>query len=103
MSETETKLEKRTETKTAQIARQRRGSVPKEVLELSRKQAKLWQKIRDALQGGPLTVLELHAATGLPTDEILWYLMAWKKYGRILEGQQCEDYYKYVLPKEERK
>ena len=103
MSGTERKLENRTETKTAQVARQHRGGVPKELMELSREQARIRQKIREALKSGPLTVPELHAATGLPTDEILWYLMAWKKYGRILEGEQCEDYYKYALAEEERK
>ena len=103
MSGMERKVEKRTETKTTQIARQRRGGVPKELTELSREQARIHKKIREALEGGPMTVPELHAATGLPTDKILWYLMAWKKYGRILEDEQCEDYYKYALPKEERK
>ena len=73
------------------------------MLELSREQARIHKKIREALEGGPMTVPELHAATGLRTDEIFWYLMAWKKYGRIREGEQCEDYYKYALAEEERK
>ena len=103
MSGTEGKVENRTDTKTAQIARQRRGGVPKELLELSRQQARIDKKIREVLKGGPMTVPELHAATGLPTDEILWYLMAWKKYGRIVEDEQCEDYFRYALPEEERK
>jgi hypothetical protein len=103
MSETEKKAENRTETKTAQVARQRRGGVPKELMELSREQARIHRKIREALKSGPLTVPELYAATGLAADEILWYLMAWKKYGRILEGEPCEDYYQYALAEEERK
>ena len=103
MSGMERKVEKRTETKTTQIARQRRGGVPKELLELSREQARIRQKIREALKSGPMTVPELHAVTAIPTDEIFWYLMAWKKYGKIREGEQCEDYYKYALAEEERK
>jgi hypothetical protein len=99
----EREVENRTETKTAQIARQRRGGVPKELMELSREQARMRQKIREALKSGPLTVPELRAATDVPADEIFWYLMAGKKYGRILEGEQCEDYYKYALAEEERK
>ena len=102
MSGTERKVKNRTETKTAPIARQRRGGVPKQLMELSREQARIHKKIREVLKGGPMTVPELHAATGLPTDEILWYLMAWKKYGRILEGEQSEDYYKYALAEEEK-
>lgn len=50
-----------------------------------------------------MTVPELHAATGLPAYEILWNLMAWKKYGHIVESEACEDYYKYALGEEERK
>ena len=50
-----------------------------------------------------MTVPELHAATGLPANEILWYLMAWKKYGHIVESEACEDYYKYALGEEKQK
>lgn len=102
-SEMERKVEERTQMKAIQIARQRRGGVPKELMEFSREQARIRQTIRGALKKGPMTVPELHAATGLPTDKILWYLMAWKKYGRILEGEECEDYFKYALAEEERK
>ncbi len=90
-------------TNTVQAARQARGGVPKNLMELSREQARFRQKIRAALKNGPMTVPELHAATGLPANEILWYLMAWKKYGHIVESEACEDYYKYAMGGEERK
>jgi hypothetical protein len=96
-------MENKTITHTAQKAREARGGVPKTLMELSREQARIRQKIRAALKCGPMTVPELHTATGLPSQEILWYLMAWKKYGHIVEGEACEDYYKYALGKEERK
>jgi predicted Rossmann fold nucleotide-binding protein DprA/Smf involved in DNA uptake len=83
-----------------QIARHRRGGVPKELMERSREQARMRQKICEALKDGPMTVPDIHAATGIPADKVFWYLMAWKKYGKILEGEQCEDYYKYALAKE---
>ena len=88
---------------TAQVARQARGGVPKRLMELSREQARIRQKIRAALKKVPMTVPELHAATGLPANEILWYLMAWKKYGHIVEREACEDYYRYALIEEGRK
>ena len=86
-----------------QIARQRRGGIPKELMECSREQARMRQKICAALKQGPMTVPEIHAATGVPANEVFWYLAAWKKYGKILEGEQCGDYYQYSLAKEERK
>ena len=92
-----------TTTNTAQAARQARGGVPKNLMELSREQAGIRQKIQAALKSGPMTVPDLHAATGLPANEILWHLMAWKKYGHIVEREACEDYYKYALVQEERK
>lgn len=98
-------MEKKTATgtNTAQAARQARGGVPKNLMELSREQARIRQKIRAALKKGPMTVPELHSVTGLPANEILWYLMAWKKYGTIVESEPCEDYYKYALGEEKRK
>lgn len=86
-----------------QLLRQRRGGVPKELMELSREQARVRQKICGALKHGPMTVPEIHAATGIPADRVLWFVMAWKKYGKIVEGEQCEDYYKYSLAKEDPK
>ena len=70
------------------VARQRRGGAPKELLECSREQAGMRQKICGALKHGPMTVPEIHAATGIPADKVFWHLMAWKKYGKILEGEQ---------------
>ena len=83
-----------------QIARQQRGGIPEKLMECSREQARIRRKISNALKHGPMTVPEIHAATGIPADQVLWYLMAWKKYGKILEVEQCEDYYKYAVAKE---
>lgn len=85
-----------------QVARQRHG-IPKELMECSREQARMRKKIYEALKHGPMTVPEIHAATGIPADKVFWYVMAWKKYGKILEGEQSEDYYQYSLAKEDGK
>jgi hypothetical protein len=46
-------------------------------------------------------VPEIHAATGIPADEVLWHLMAMKKYGKVVEREEREGYYEYALaPKE---
>ena len=97
------KTENRSGINALQISRQRRGGVPKELMECSREQARMRQKIFEALKHGPMTVPEIHASTGVPAHRVLWYLMAWKKYGKILEGEPCGDYYRYALAKEERK
>ena len=103
MSEAERKAERRPGANTAHLARQRRGGISKELLDYSREEASIRQKICGALRRGPMTVPEIHAATGIPTDRVFWYLMAWKKYGRISEGGQCGDYYQYALTPEGRK
>lgn len=83
-----------------QIARQRRGGIPETLMESSREQARTRRRISEALKHGPMTVPEIRAATGIPADQVLWYLMAWKKYGQIVEVEQSEDYYSYALAKE---
>ena len=103
MSGVECKTERRPGINTAHLARERRGGVPKALMEHSREQASIRQKICGVLRHGPMTVPEIHASTGIPTDTVFWYLMAWKKYGKILEGEPCGDYYRYALAKEERK
>lgn len=101
MSETERKS--RAGLQGIQALRQRRGGVPKEVMELSREQAKMRQKICGVLKNGPMTVPEIQAATGIPARTVFWYLMAWKKYGKVVEGEQRDDYYQYTLAAEESK
>jgi predicted Rossmann fold nucleotide-binding protein DprA/Smf involved in DNA uptake len=103
MSDTGHRIESRSGMKALQIARQRRGGVPKELMEYSREQARVRQKICEALGRGPMTVPEIHASTGIPADRVFWCLMAWKKYGKILESGQSGDYYRYALAHEERK
>ncbi|MEW6568157.1 MAG: winged helix-turn-helix domain-containing protein [Chloroflexota bacterium] len=51
--------------------------------------------IREALQGEPRTVPEVAASTGLPSDDVLWHMMAMKKYGLIEEVELDEGYYRY--------
>jgi len=103
MSGTGGKIESRSGVNAMQIARQRRGGISKQLMECSREQARMRQKICEALKHGPMTVPEIQSATGIPADRIFWYLMAWKKYGKILEGEQCEDYFKYSLAKDQGK
>jgi len=53
--------------------------------------------IKAELQQGDRTVPELAAATGLPSEVVLWYIASMKKYGEVAEGQQDGSYFRYRL------
>jgi hypothetical protein len=96
--------EKPREMKPIQILRERRGGVPKELVERSRRQAQAHKLLASALKDGPKTVPEIAKITELPTHEVFWYLMGMRKYGQIVEGEEREGYYEYALkPEKERK
>jgi predicted transcriptional regulator len=61
-------------------------------------QKKTLKAIKAHLEKGPGTVPEVAAATGIPTNEVLWYLAALKKYGEIVEGEKDGEYFRYALP-----
>jgi hypothetical protein len=97
-------VEKPQEMKSIQILRERRGGVPKELVERSRRQTQTHKLLRKALKDGPKTVPEIAGITELPTHEVFWYLMGMRKYGQIVEGEERDGYYEYALkPEEERK
>jgi len=53
--------------------------------------------IKAETAGDGKTVPEIAAALDLPTAEVLWYLMALKKYGEIGEGDKEGDYFRYKV------
>ncbi len=78
-------------------------AVPRELLERNRLQVRVLKQICEALKDGPRIVPEIAKATGLQPHEVLWYVMGMKKYGRIVEGQERDDYYEYALEEEDEK
>jgi hypothetical protein len=62
-----------------------------------KEQRKAVKVIKEQLAGVELTVPEIAAATGLPADEVLWYVASLKKYGEIIEGSKDGGYYRYKL------
>jgi len=48
----------------------------------------------------PRTVPEVAQATGLPTEKVLWFLAAMKKYGLVVEAGMCGDYPLYQKAEE---
>ena len=57
------------------------------------------QVIRDA----PKTVPKVAEAAGLPADQVLWHLIAMKKYDLAVETGMCGEYYLYKLAEEKKK
>jgi predicted transcriptional regulator len=62
-----------------------------------KEQRRALKAIKTSLEAAELTVPEVAAATGLPVDEVLWYVATMKKYGEILEGSKAGSYYRYKL------
>jgi hypothetical protein len=84
-----------------QILRERRGGVPKDLLARNREQRRLLKTLRAALEGGPRTVPEIAAETGIESGAVLWHLMALRKFGEVVEGKEREGYHEYALREEE--
>lgn len=80
-----------------QVLRERRGGVPKHLVERNRQQIAVRRKLVEALRAGPKTVPELAQATGLPRHHVFWHLMAMRKYGTVSEGAEREEYFLYAL------
>jgi hypothetical protein len=79
------------------ILAERHGGIAPELRERFKRQRKQEKAIRAALAEGPKTVAELAEATEMNREETLWLLMALKKYGEVVEGEQRDDCYAYEL------
>jgi len=86
--------------KPIQILRDRRRGVPPELVERNRRQTAVRRRILEALRSGAKTVPEIAQETGLPPHEAFWHLMSMRKYGKVVEGQQRDDYFEYALAQE---
>jgi predicted transcriptional regulator len=64
--------------------------------EQKRVQRGICQLIRDKSKTVPEIAIEL----GLPTDQTLWYLTAFKKYDLVVEDGMCDDYVLYKRAEE---
>ncbi|HEY44790.1 MAG TPA: winged helix-turn-helix domain-containing protein [Anaerolineae bacterium] len=69
---------------------------------LKEQQAKR-KAIRKALEEGPRTVPEVADLTGFASHDVMWYVMAMKKFGLIEELEMDGEYYRYQLTQEKAK
>ncbi len=97
MPDNETEKHAPQQKRTARALRERRGATPHEIVARNQALNGVRKKIFESLAGAPRTVPEIAEETGLPGHEVLWHLMAMKKYGKLVEGQQRGDYYEYAL------
>lgn len=67
------------------------------VAEIVREQKRALKAIRAQLANSPSTIPEIAASTAMPTDIVLWYVAAMKKYGQIAEKEKDDGYYRYSL------
>lgn len=79
------------------LLRERRGGMSAGLKAWVKEQGRVRKLLEGSLKGGAKTVPELAAATRLPSRDVLWHLMAMKKYGRIAEAERRGDYFAYAL------
>ncbi len=79
-----------------QLRKQRKESVARAtaIMKNNKKDMKM---VRGTLSDGPATVPQIAGATGLFSDQVLWYVAAMKKYGEIQEAGKDGAYFQYAL------
>lgn len=88
--------------KPVQVLRDRLGGISEELKNFTGEQRKIIKKISETIKDSPKTVPEISEAASLPADEVLWYVMALKKYGKAAEVAERDGYYEYTLKEEKR-
>ena len=68
------------------------------LLDLRKSQEDINLKITNALKGGPKTVPEVAMEVGMAPKTVLWYIMTYFKYNRIVVAGKTDDgYFRYAL------
>ena len=63
--------------------------------EVIREETLMQRPILAALESGPLTVPEIAAAIGKPAEETLFWVMGMRRYGKLVEGEEVDGYFRY--------
>ena len=83
------------------VLRERQGGMSDEMKAYYKRFNEVRKQLKTALSHGYATIPELATTTKLPSDEVLWHVMAMKEYGQVVEGEQRGDYLTYALKNEE--
>ncbi len=68
-----------------------------------KEQKTIRRQICQAIRGTAKTVPEVAESAGLPTDQVLWHIIAMKKYDLAVETGMCGEYYLYQLVEEKKR
>jgi predicted Rossmann fold nucleotide-binding protein DprA/Smf involved in DNA uptake len=71
-----------------------------QVQALLKEQKDIRRQLAQAMGDEPKTVPEIADASGLPAEQVLWHIIAMKKYDLVIEAGQSDDYYLYQQVKE---
>jgi predicted Rossmann fold nucleotide-binding protein DprA/Smf involved in DNA uptake len=75
----------------------------RDVREVMREEMIMRDKVLDAVRDGPKTIPEIAQAIGFPVNEVMYWVMAARKYGYVEESKEPteDDYFRYSLKIEE--
>lgn len=79
------------------ILRERQGERTPEQKDYYKHQSQVRKQLLEALKSGPRTIPELAGQCGLPSEEVVWNVMAMRRYGKVVEDELDGDYYRYRL------
>ncbi len=83
--------------------RSERGDMYEQARATNKETRQVRAKIKKALVDEPKTVPVLATELEIPSEQVLWHLMAMRKYGLVAEGEQDDDYFRYnLVPKAEK-
>jgi predicted transcriptional regulator len=83
------------ETSPIKVLRDRHGGMSDELKEYFKNQNQIRKKLKDSLKGGAKTIPEIARDTGLDSPDVVWHVMAMKRYGEVAEVEKKGDYYTY--------
>ena len=82
--------------KPIQILREQKGGVSQELKNSNREQTKIIKKLVKDIKDNYKTIPEISKSISIPSNVVIWHLMALKKYGKVIEGEEKEGYFKYT-------
>jgi predicted transcriptional regulator len=89
--------QKNTERQALKELRQVRKSSIDKARAMIKEQNRVIKRIKELIAAEGKTVPEIARASQISTSRALWFIMALKKYGLVVEGAKDGDYFKYQL------
>ena len=80
-----------------EVLRERQGGMSKELREYFNEQQRVFKAIKAALKTGPKTVPQLAAECKVDAPKTMWYVMALRRDGDVVEAGERDDYLLYSL------